>query len=110
MSENYDVKIGSLEWEFTPKFSGGVVKATLRMLTVNEVDECISVSAARGIDRPKMVTYGLKELHHLTIDGKAIKTAAELIASPKLLMPLFIELWLEIQSGSTVTEKEVKNS
>lgn len=110
MGEGYDVKLGDLEWDFVPVFGDGKITARLRQLTVEEYDGCINMTSAQTIDRPKMVSLGLLEIKGCSVNGKAIKTAEQLLMAPKALMPLFVETWLEIQQASEVTEEESKNS
>ncbi len=108
MGEDYEVTLGPLEWDFIPEYGDGKITARLRQLEVGEYDSCLS--SAQGIDRPRMVGLGLLNLDGMSVNGKPVTNAQELIAAPKPLMPLFVEIWIEIQKGSEVTEEESKNS
>ncbi len=108
MGEGYEVTLGPLEWDFIPRFGDGKITARLRQLTVLECDTCIT--SLGGVDRPQMLRCGLIELTGCSAGGEKITTAKDLLAASRPLMPLYMELWLEIQKGSEVTEEEVKNS
>ena len=113
MSESYDVKIGPDEWDFVPEFGAGKIKCKLRQLTVEEMDDCLDIFAsnpAKRFSKPKMVAYGLKKISGLTVGGKPVKDAEGLMAAPKQLSNLFMEVWTEIQTGSKVTAEEKKTS
>ena len=108
--ENYNIKIGPLEWDFVPEFGEGKITASLRQLSVEEYDDCVNVFTGRTIDRGKMISYGLTKLQGLEVGGEIIKDAKGLLAAPgRTLMQLFSELWLAIDEGSVVTEEESKN-
>ena len=109
MGESYEVTIGPAEWEFVPTYGDGKITAKLHQLTVEEYDGCINIFSGT-IDRSKMITYGLLELLGLKVNGEAVKSAEGLLSAGNLLMPLFTELWIEINKGSEVTGEEVKNS
>ncbi len=108
MSESYDVQLGPSEWDFVPEYGDGKITAELRQLSIEEYDSCLS--SARGIDRPRMVGLGLLKLNGVSINGNPVVNAQGLVTAPKPLMPLFVEIWMEIQKGSEVTEEESKNS
>ena len=113
MSEVFDVKIGAEEWDFVPRFGAGKITCKLKQLTVEEMDDCFDLFApdpAKQINRPKVVAYGLKKISGLTVGGKPVKDATELMAAPKVLQTLFIEIWMEINKGSKVTATEKKTS
>ncbi len=105
--ENYNVKIGPLEWDFVPEFGEGKIKARLRQLTVEELDECVELSGR--YNRRKMVTFGLLSLEGVSVGGSPVTTGEELLLASKALHTLFIEIWLEVNKGSTVSEDEAKN-
>ncbi len=110
MSEGYDVKLGDLEWDFVPEYGDGKITAHLRQLTVEECEGCLTMSVSQPLDRAKMVKLGLKGLDGFSVDGKAIKTAKDLLAAPQGVLPLYTEVFIAIREGSTVTEDEAKNS
>ena len=107
MGEGYDVKLGELEWDFVPEYGEGKITARLRQLTVEEYDSCLN--PVRGVDRPRMTRLALLNLDGISVNGDAVIDAQGLLAAPKPLMSLFMEIWIEIQKGSEVTEEESKN-
>lgn len=110
MMDNYDVKVGPREWDFVPEFGDGKIKTRLRQLTVEEYNDCLNLYSERTLDRAQMVKYGLVSIKGLTVGGVAVTNAEELLAAGKDLMPLFSQLWLEVNRASVVTEEEAKNS
>jgi len=110
MSESYEVTLGPQEWDFVPEYGDGKIKTRLRQITVEEYDDCIQMYSSRVIERSKMISYGLLEIKGLKVNGEDIIDAAGLLAASKALMPLFTEVWVEINRGSIVTEQESKNS
>ncbi len=110
MGEGYNVKLGDLEWDFVPVYGDGKITAHLRQLTVEECESCLTMSVSQPLDRAKMITLGLEGLDDFSVDGKAIKTAADILSAPQGVLPLYTELFIAIRNGNTVTEDESKNS
>ena len=112
--EDYEIKTGDLEWEFIPEFQGNDKKenpftAKLRQLTTREMNQCIKIrSDGPEINGEKFLQYGLVEIVRLKVNGKEIKTADDILNTQKLY-GLFMELWVEIQNGNSLTEQDSKN-
>jgi len=109
MSEDYEVTLGEKEWDFIPAYGEGKITVHLRQLTVEQYDSCVNVYSDRPLDRTKMVAYGVDNIKGLKINGKAIKDADGLLNAGSGLMPLFTEVWVQINRGSSLTEQESKN-
>ena len=111
----YEVELGAPEWVYTPKWRGndqtekpGTVK--LRLLSVEEQEDCLGFSAGGGMDRKAMFRAGVVEFNGWKIGGKAIKTADDVLEARGPLYGLFAEIWLEINNKCFLGEADSKNS
>ena len=107
MSDTYDVPIGKETWDFVPVYGEGKITAHLRQLTVEEYADCLDRT---GLNRIKIVQYGLIGLDGLSIGGAPVTDAAGLHGAKQDLYKLHMEIWFELYEGSSVSEKERKNS
>lgn len=104
----YDVPLGPLEWDYACKFGEGI-KAHLRQLTTEEEDSCIVFQEkAAMLNKSLYVRFGCVSLSGLSVGGKTIENGGDICDSPGLYA-LLMELFVEIQKGSSLGEDEVKN-
>ena len=111
MGEMFDIPVGDLEWPVVIESVGdGQIVATVRQLTGEERDSCLSISGDIELDRQKMVRLGLVKIEGLSVGGKAIVTADDLLKSrQKELYAIMQEIFLAINRGSQLSEEESKN-
>jgi len=107
MGETYDVPIGKETWDLVPVYGEGKITVHLRQLTVEEYADCVDQN---GLDRTKMLRYGLMGIDGLSVGGTPVTNAEELLAAKQDLYKLYMEIWVELYTGSTISEDERKNS
>jgi len=108
-----------LEGEYIPEWrknreAANPIKAILQPLPGGQRTECSILRFAAGnvvtgIDMPKLVEYGVKELQNLSASGEAITTGRGLVRSKGAgLEELILELAAEILVRNQ--EQDLKNS
>lgn len=97
------------EYEFIPQCDSDVT-FTLRALTANQRDECISSRIIGGevemtINKTKLFRYGVKEIENLEVNDKKIKTANDFLNN--VVPAIYEEVCSKIIEASA--KKDLKN-